>query len=408
MRLNQEYDWVLFGSHPSQGWIANALHEMGERVLWVPLLSESRNWVPSWINSSEELLAEEVIQVITPKEVFRVYRNSEAFDAEWRRVTGKSWNQESFSAPEFADLVQGLGFLSRGHDFGSTQLEDADALKNRLISLRYTKALTHSNVLKAQWKKLQDKGIHVTPENGLQNIFLEGKKLKGVQFHGQSSMISTTHGIAGVNWDWVVPFLYPEHTGSPISAPLGWRFTMQFELPEDAVPIGATSKMVFSQAYAPAIEISKNSEMKKESSIWNLTTILPYHSVTLARDYQRKIAQRMFKAMDSVFPFLEYSAKSIRPDLRDPEIAETVDLVDLYPFRELGQITPSLLVYGGTGVGIKGPIQNFYLAYGESYPRLGEWSPYVASANALREWVSSMPKKSQKILPDNVTQVMRM
>lgn len=396
-----EYDWMIFGSHPSLCWLAEELARLEERVLFIPMIqqSENRNWLPRGLQLPQELLELEPIQILTDHEVFRLYETSEAFDQEWLRVTGCLWNQETIANPAFSALVQGIGFLSRGHDFATSRLEDARQFKEKLLTIRYAKATSARQVETYMHTQLEQKGVHVARNHKLQRILLEGKRIKGLQFAGSSTMLGTQQAVLGINWDWVSSYFHPAFSSKVISSPLGWRFSVEFEMSQDLLPEGLTSKMIYAQAFAPAIEISRDGGALNQ---WKLTTVLPFHAVTLARDYQRKMAQRMFKVAQKVFPYLEYSLKNMKPNLKDIDFAETVDLVEMYPFRELSEVHPSLLVYGGEGVGVVSPIQGLYMAYGESYPKLGEWSSYFAAQKIMQDWNLKKPAKAQKKIPDQV------
>ena len=291
----------------------------------------------------------------------------------------------------FQDIIKGLGFVFRGHDLNPILPEDWKRILMRCREQRYFDS-GKQGLKEALKEQVLRGGGRIVENHRCQQIFVDQKTgFKGVQLQGISNMISASAAIVSVSWDNAQP-LFSLPTAQK-SAPLGWWFSFQFQIPEEALPPGVTTKMVFADAQAPVVEIEK-----KEAGFWVARTLLPYQEISLNREYQRKTAQRLFKLMESIFPFIEYAASDLYPDIRDPEQVESYDLVQLYPFRILEQIPTSLLAYGGAGIGHLSPYAGLYIAYEESYPRYGEWGSFHAAATSAIHWA----KKNQKILSDDL------
>jgi hypothetical protein len=380
LKLLPHYDFVVFGEHPAALWATIILLEQGLKVLVLPFQQNRiRDWVPQLVIDqlkipARNLLDAQEIQVLTPSRRFRVYTDPADFAAELAFVGGE----------KLPDLWRGLAYLFRGFEGGPTFPEEWSSISSKLREVKFLTA--QSSVLTQHFfEKIESLGGHILEKGACQQIFVEKKAFTGVQIAGSSTVISAAQAIIGVNWEVLKPLF---SSAIPVeSKPAGWFFEMSVKVSPDALPVGLSAKMIYSEAGAPIVEIDQISPGQ-----FRLCTLLPFQEHTLQREFQRKTAQRLLKLLGMIVPDLEYNLNSVKPDIRDPEKTERVDLVDQYPFRMLSQIPGALLGYAIPGLGNSSVIPGVYTVYEEVNPRLGEWGAYQAAYLALTDWA----KKTQK------------
>lgn len=388
------YDWIIIGDHPGALSASLSLIDAGLSVLVVPNLEEENrqaihleesNWCPEFL-APEGL---DPVQILTPDRRFKVLSSEADFQSEWKEVFGVNSNPSEIHQKKYQDLAKGLSFIYRGHDLSVPMNDD---FKRCLLKAREQRYFPGGKTaLKRYLKnKIIKNGGQVLEHERCQQIFVDGKGFKGIQLHGASKMITAQAGIVAMYWESAKLLL--SQAQSLKSDPKAWWFTFQFQIPEEMVPLGATTKMIFADHAAPAVEI------EQKGAVWIARTLVPFSESSLEREFQRKTAQRIFKLLESIFPFIEYGASDLNPDLKDPERVESYDLVQLYPFRDLAHIPASLLAFGGNGLGHQLPFANLFLAHDESYPTYGEWAGYHSAALGILDWA----KKLQKVLPDDL------
>jgi hypothetical protein len=232
-------------------------------------------------------------------------------------------------------------------------------------------------------------------------IFVENGKFIGVQLNVSGNMVGGTGCVLGSSFDefservsmngrnWFsLKRQWPD--------PSGWKFTVAFSVRNEAIPPGASRRMVWKENEAPPVEleIATNSEYggrDKDKQIVFLRTVLPYSSESLKPEYQRLISARMFRLASELIPYLEYHVLSIYPDFRAD--AQADDLSVVYPFHKLSEIPENLKCYGekqglgnifqGSGSGIEG----LFITSNQSFPELGNFGPTVASIEAVA-WIA--------------------
>ena len=407
--LNQ-YDFVVFGTHPAALWGAILLLERGLKVLVLPLLSEpsldsdqsglvrkielydSHRFVPNFlieqngIHFSSSQVQE--FQILTPERRFRFYQQAELFQQEWDFVFGKNAanplmiEKKILNKTTYA-IQRGLGFLVRGYESIPLLPEDFKfilSMRNAFFEIKENTPTLCEHLL----AKIQGLGGHLDLRT-CQNIFVDKKSLVGVQLVGDSTMISTTHAIIGTSQNQVQKFLSEKQLLK--SEPVGWKFEIKIEVSPEAVPLGVTSKMVFVEGDSTIVEM-----IQGRQGGFTLKTLMPMTEISLNREYQRKIAQRLLKLFSHYIPDLEYNLRSVYPDIRDPERAENVDLKIRYPFTHLDSIPNALLSFAIPGLGHQSVIQGVYYANEEAYPIKGHWGAYQGMWLSLQDWA----KKNQR------------
>ena len=414
------YDWIVFGDHLAGLWFSSVLASAGLKIAVIPTLTDSNlsgnhlrepNWFPDFLELPGLDSAHD-IQVLTPDRRFRLQRERDALDREFKETFGSKIGLSDYDHPRLKDFVRGMAFLFRNHDYGAVLADDWDWVLKFAPRQRYCSEGRHG--ARRRWVKEAEKlGVRILEDHRCQKIFIDRKGFKGVQLLGSSSVITGSAALLTVNWDWIQN-LFSDPDGSDRgsafdrgfrSDPLGWWYTFEFEMPTESIPDSVSTKMVFSEAGSPSVEIERIASRRSDGSeLWLARTLLPFQSFTLGREYQLKVAQRLFCLLQTIFPFIEYSATRLHPDIRDPERVESVDLVKLYPFRDLAHVPHALLAYGpsrrGKNLGNRSPVPNCFLAYPESFPRFGEWGVYHAAAVSALEWA----KKNQKELPIAIRQ----
>jgi hypothetical protein len=151
------------------------------------------------------------------------------------------------------------------------------------------------------------------------------------------------------------------------SRPSGWNFDIRFECAPDVIPPGLGTRMLVVEAGAPVLEI-----LREGRGLFRLRITLPMNEMTLARDEQRRIAERMLAVCQKLIPDLEYNLRKVIPDVRDPERAETVDLPRLHPFDDLSRVPLERLVYDETSaLPLETGVPNLFLIGEESLPSEG-------------------------------------
>jgi hypothetical protein len=182
--------------------------------------------------------------------------------------------------------------------------------------------------------------------------------------------------------------------------PTGWKFTVAFSVRNEAIPPGASRRMVWKENEAPPVEIEiaaaseyggRERDRDKDKQIVFLRTVLPYSVESLKPEFQRIVSARMFRLASEIVPYLEYHVLSIYPDFRAD--SQSDDLGVVYPFQRLSEIPENLKCYGtnqglsnlfqGSGSGIEG----LFITSNQSFPELGNFGPTVASIEAVA-WIA--------------------
>jgi hypothetical protein len=295
---------------------------------------------------------------------------------------------ERFEAPD-PELLRGMLFLTRGAETGVALPESWPVLARRVADTVYFSE--GGKVLVNQMlDHLHEKGARIVRSSGLKRIYVDRKKLVGIQLDGNPQVIPTSMAILGTGVDQIKPFL--NESIDLQSQPVSWLFQVEFECNADSLPLGMSDHLLYVDAEAPILEIQRTAGTGKIT----LKVGLPYDESTLNYSYQRRMAERMLKVCEGFIPDLEYNLRRVTPNIRDPERVEREELPRIYPFLDLNRIPESLVHYSAqAGVGSQLPIQNFFVCSEESDPRLGVWGGFKAS-DEMFAWLEKRKKKTEQ------------
>jgi len=309
------------------------------RVLILPLGTHSgSNVLPrsvladfDWQLSSWPDRDRDPIQILTPGRRFRVVSDDEERKEEFRFHFGR----DPFpGARTGGDFIRGLRCLELGRDPG--EVPDADPSGVDLLD-RVNGTVYHDGesgwVVRKLLSRLQDWGAHVARPGQLRRIF--------------RSMMSEEITLK--------------------SRPAGWTFDVRFECAPEVIPPGLGTRMLVIGSGAPVLEI-----LREGRGQFRLRVTLPMQEAFLARDEQRRIAERMLAVCQKLIPDLEYNLRKVVPDVRDPERAETVDLPRLHPFDDLSRIPLDRLIYNESStLPLETGVPNLFVVGEESLPAAG-------------------------------------
>ncbi len=377
----ENFDCIVIGESPSGLWGARQLLAKGLRVFILPtgtsrvvqalpIKVASEFEVPErfWIDREQAPL-----QVITHDRRFRVFKNEESFRSEFQFNFGEPFSLTKSPPVEF---LRGLCYWQRGWETGPLFPDDWPGVFNRLSETVY---FDRSPGLVEQWmlNSLRKSGAVIATAEKLSQVFVDKNKVVGVQLSETSQMIPARSIWVNTHFDYVNGFLNEKLTIK--SKPMGWMFQIRFECTTDFLPVGSTDRMVYVEADAPPLEIEQESAGK-----FLLKTMLPMDSSTLDRDFQWRLATRMLRVVEALFPDLSYNLKQVIPDLRDRDRASKVEFPLIYPFETIESIPSHLLCFGlDAGLGFQTPVQGLMVTNEEAFPRLGLWGGYEAIRRIL-------------------------
>jgi phytoene dehydrogenase-like protein len=237
-------------------------------------------------------------------------------------------------------------------------------------------------------------GAHVPEGLRARRIFIEEGRLVGVQLQSRGSVIGAQGGVVGCALDqiqeqasvsgrsWLRRFREAPQATS-------WRFTLALTVEADAVPVGAATRMIWSEAGAPPLEIEVVDPLDRGISqsrhrIIFLRTLVPFSPESLAPAYQRRIAGRMFRQLTEVMPFLEFHVVRIYPDFRDDS---DDDFRGAHPFSTLVEVPVNLRAGLRSGLGTRTGIEGLFVVSPEAFPELGSLGTAFAALEATA-WIA--------------------
>ncbi len=371
MDFFSQYDFVIIGEHPAALWAARKLLRSDLRVLILPLGHHSgANVLPrqalgdfDWNPSAWPDRDGDPIQVLSPGHRFRVVSDDEERKEEFKFHFGKDPASNVMASPEF---FRGLRCLQLGRDPGVAF--DPGAAGMELLN-QVNGTVYHDGesgwVTRRLLSRLEEWGAHVARPGQLRRIFLDRKNFVGVQLLGTSRMVAARYGILACQLDHLRSMMSEDLDLR--SKPSGWTFDVRFECAPDVIPPGLGTRMLVVESGAPVLEV-----LREGKGQFRLRITLPMSESTLARDEQRRIAERMLAVCQKLIPDLEYNLRKVVPDVRDPERAETVDLPRLHPFDDLSRIPLERLVYDETSsLPLETGVPNLFLIGEESLPSAG-------------------------------------
>lgn len=370
MSVYPQYDFVIFGESPIALWAGLTLLKAGKRVIVFPMGTEgSFEGVPRVVAEDFGLdrkdypnRKKDPIQIIYTNHRFRVGETREEFSQECRFHLGHELNPIE---PLSGELVRGLEFLATGVDPVEAPSDSWSKVFDRVGQTLYfdqKRGWLTQQLLSC----LQERGATVCAVRDLAHIFVEKGGLVGVQLLGSSKAISVKEAFVGIDWYSLEKKMSEKK--SLRTMPVRWTYDIQFEIAEESIPIGLTSRMIVVERGAPLLQL-----FHRGAGRFILRSSLPFQEDSLDRGIQRKMALRMLKVCEKLIPDLNYNLKAVYPDLRNPEKAENQDLPELFPFQALSEIPVSLYRYDGgrSGIGKKAPYKGFYIASPEADPASG-------------------------------------
>ncbi len=272
----------------------------------------------------------------------------------------------------------------------------AEALLN-LVSLSGTAANFQggASAFREYLKTLAKRfGAHVPENTRARRIFIEKGKLVGIQLQQRGNVLGVGGAAVGCSLDHardqtsLSGRMWPRRFRET-PRPSGWRFTLALTVHADAIPVGVSSRIVWSEQGAPPLEIEvvdpaeRGVTLNSQKFIF-LRTLLPFEDRSLDHREQRQIAARMFRQLLEVMPFLEFHVIRAYPDFRSDSLA---DFEAAYPFKNLRSIPLNLRSGLESGNGTVSGIDGLFVVSAESFPDLGSLGPALAALEATA-WVA--------------------
>jgi hypothetical protein len=392
MEFFAQYDFVVLGEHPAALWAARKLLASDARVLVLPLGTYSgANVLPrsvladfDWHPSSWPDRDRDPIQILTPGRRFRVVSDPEERKEEFRFHFGREPLPGTRTG---GDFLRGLRSLELGRDPGELPEQDGSGVE---LLDRVDGTLYHDGesgwVIRKLLSRLEEKGAHVAKPGQLRRIFLDRKNFVGVQLLGTSRMVAARYGILGSQVDHLRSMMSEDVDLK--SCPAGWTFDVRFECAPEVIPAGLGTRMLVVESGAPVLEM-----LREGRGQFRLRIKMPMQESFLARDEQRRIAERMLAVCQKLIPDLEYNLRKVVPDVRDPERAETVDLPRLHPFDDLSRIPLDRLVYDESStLPLETGVPNLFVVGEESLPAAGIHGGFEAA----RKMFELLAKREQR------------
>jgi hypothetical protein len=382
MNDSTDFDGVVFGESPAGLWLAKQLLAKGQKILVIATgTSGTQNALPRF--AVEDLGLERFvkanretnpIQILTPTRRVRLFQDDARLKAELEFQFGLPF---SLGAAPNTSLLRGLAYWVRGNETAPVLQEEWQSLYARWFDTVYfdEPAGFLSQMLLGE---LEKSGATIVKPGSLRRIFIDRKAFVGVQLANTSKMISVQRAFLNTNLDFLNRFF--NEPMSVRSSPLAWKFEMSFECDPASLPVGITDRMLYVEEGAPVLEI-----FQEKPGRFRLKTTLPLQDYSLDRGEQRRLAARMLKVCEGIFPDLEYNLRKVSPDLRDPDRAMGIDLPKLYPFQDLKSVPPQLLSYGVGGPTISpNPLPGVWITNEEVYPREDAMGGFEAAKAALK------------------------
>ena len=237
-------------------------------------------------------------------------------------------------------------------------------------------------------------GAHVPEKTDCRRIFVEDGALVGIQVTQRNSVIGAGGAVIGCSLDHIRDFVAFSgrkwmHRLSEPPTPDSWRFTLALTVQAEAIPPGVLSRVVWREEGAPAldIEIAQPEDYgiaEPHHRVIFLRTLLPFREESLAPEYQKLVASRMFRQLIEIMPFLEFHVVRIFPDFRSDSFQ---DFSQVYDFDSVRMIPANLRMGFRGGVGSRSGVEGLFVATDESFPQLGNFGGTVAALESAA-WIA--------------------
>ncbi|MGK5083746.1 hypothetical protein WDW37_10625 [Bdellovibrionota bacterium FG-1] len=245
-------------------------------------------------------------------------------------------------------------------------------------------------------------GAHVETKAECRRVFVEKGRFTGVQIAHHGAMVSGGGAIVGCSLSQFRTLVsqggrswgFKRLKTSP--RPEGWFFTIAFSVGAQAIPSGASARMIWKEPGAPSIEIEIVEPLaygarQQEGRVVFARAMLPYRAETLNPDYQRLVAARILRQLAEIFPFFEQHLDWVFPEFRcEAGSRRAGELQEVYSFSDLQQIPENLRCLAddqAKGVGSRSGLDGLFVASGESFPELGSLGGTVAALEAV-SWLA--------------------
>lgn len=297
------------------------------------------------------------------------------------------------------DLLRGLWFGILAHDAVKEDPKLPELLHGITLfkqGARFSGGMSaYRDFLIEQAERL---GVQIPEKAECRRIFVKRGRFVGLQAvanGGRPVVIGASAGISGCSLEHLKDYLGDGKRGYGIghglgilrglkSAPQarGWRFTIGVTVKAEAVPAGMGPHVVWSELGAPPLEVETAHPAsygldEPDHRILFVRTVMPMSRESLGEEYQRRIAARMLRQLESFIPFIERHVVRVYPDYGKLEGNK-----ELFGFASPRMIPENLRTVAGPGVGYESGIEGLYVASGESYPWLGSFGPTVAAVCA--------------------------
>jgi hypothetical protein len=301
-----------------------------------------------------------------------------------------SWAAREMRRPDFRETGAGLWYGLAGTLSADPKMEELLALMGAgRTGATFRGGMTaYRELLLRMARRL---GAHIPEKAECRRIFVEAGRFVGIQVASRGNMISVGGGvlgcalsqardrfsISGKAWN-------KKLRNSPV--PSGWKFSLSLTVHKEAVPPGATRRMIWQEPDSPVLEIEladpgEYGVRDSGSHLVFLRTILPFEQKSLELPYLRLMAARMLRKATELLPFLEFHVVRIFPDFRKEDAGPEGqdELSEAYGFALPGLIPENLRAYATPGVGSFSGIDGLFVATGESFPELGSLGGTVAA-----------------------------
>lgn len=249
-------------------------------------------------------------------------------------------------------------------------------------------------------------GVHVAARESCKRLFVEKRRLIGLQWAERGKMIGLGGGAIGCELESLEPLFDGSKRRFRASPhPLGWRITVGLRVRSEGLPPGVLRRNIFKQPGAPWIEMELADPAEspegfrrgaEPETLLFLRTVLPWTDESLRPEIQRRVCARMFAQVKHLLPFLEYHVVSAFPDL---SLADTglASYREAYGYRTLEQIPESLRIYGDHGMGVFSGIDGLYVVNNQAFPEFGAWAGGFGGTVAALESLAWFSEERRRV-----------
>ncbi len=303
----------------------------------------------------------------------------------------KQWFSSS-ALTQRGDFFQGMWSALSGN--GSADVTNSHLLQLAALRVGAVTVVGGISAFRELLKQLAKRnGADVAINTECQSIFVKHGRFMGVQIHGRGEMIGGGGAMLGLPLSLATHYI-SDGASSAVghSSASNWKFTLAVSVHAEAIPPGATRRILWQEAGSPFLEIELTQrklygfpEKKSSGCVMLARTLMPMTVESLTPQFQRLMAARMLRKMTEIFPFLDYHIEWIYPDFR---VEDTQEFSATYGYESLDQVPANLLSSESPGLGVQSSIDGLFLSSRESYSELGSFA-YPVSAIEAVSWAAS-------------------